>query len=109
MRKRTVTLFLAAPLVLFLFVGSAHASSNPNGRSGQMPAYYDGQQFTINFKLLKPDMHSNPSFNTIYQCDSCQASGLNFVSVLDAIQGDGSTRSGRKCRSTSRLGTRRFS
>ena len=54
-----------------------------------MPAYYDGQLFTINFKLLKPDLHKNPSFNTIYQCDSCEEQGLTFVSVLDAIQGDG--------------------
>ena len=88
MGKRTVTLLLAAPLALLLFAGTAHAS-NTNGRSGQMPALYDGQTFTINFKPLKPDMHSNPSFNTIYQCDSCAASGLNFVSVIDAIQGDG--------------------
>ena len=54
-----------------------------------MPAYYDGQLFTINFKFLKPDLHKNPSFNTIYQCDSCVESGLSFVSVIDAIQGDG--------------------
>ena len=54
-----------------------------------MPALYDGRHFTINFKLLKPDMHNNPSFNTIYQCDSCADQGLQFVSVLDAIQGDG--------------------
>ena len=54
-----------------------------------MPAYYDGKLFTINFKLLTPDLHNNPSFNIIYQCDACEASGLNFVSVLDAIQGDG--------------------
>jgi len=54
-----------------------------------MPAFYDGHLFTINFKPLKPDLHNNPSFNTIYQCDSCASRGLNFVSVLDAIQGDG--------------------
>jgi len=60
-----------------------------NGHGGDMAAYYDAQLFTINFKLLKPDLHKNPSFNTIYQCDSCEDLGLNFVSVLDAIQGDG--------------------
>ena len=54
-----------------------------------MPAYYDDQLFTINFKLLKPDLHKNPSFNIIYQCDACESSGLDFVSVIDAIPGDG--------------------
>src|SRR5207245_3220440 len=47
------------------------------------------QRFTINFTHLKADLHENPSFNTIYQCDACEAQGLTFVSVLDAIQGDG--------------------
>jgi hypothetical protein len=74
---------------MLLSIGSAAFASNINGSGGDMPAYYDGNLFTINFKLLKPDMHKNPSFNTIYQCDACAASGLNFVSVLDAIQGDG--------------------
>jgi len=54
-----------------------------------MPAYYDDQLFTINFMLLNPDLHKNPSFNIIYQCDACEASGLDFVSVIDAIPGDG--------------------
>jgi len=68
--------------------GAAFAAS-PNGSGGDMPAFYDDQIFTINFKLLKPDLHHNPSFNIIYQCDACEAQGLTFVSVLDAIQGDG--------------------
>ena len=67
--------------------GKGHG--NLNGHGGDMPAYYDDQLFTINFKLLKPDFHKNPSFNIIYQCDACADQGLNFVSVLDAIQGDG--------------------
>jgi hypothetical protein len=74
---------------LLLSMGGAAFASNPNGSGGDMPAYYDAQLFTINFKLLKPDMHKNPSFNTIYQCDSCAEQGLDFVSVIDAIQGDG--------------------
>ena len=74
---------------LFVSMAGAAFASNPNGSGGDMPAFYDGKLFTINFKLLKPDMHHNPSFNTIYQCDSCEASGLNFISVIDAIQGDG--------------------
>ena len=79
---------VAGAVMLLSAAGSARAS-NPNGSGGDMPAYYDGQIFTINFKLMKPDLHKNPSFNTIYQCDACEAQGLTFVSVLDAIQGDG--------------------
>jgi hypothetical protein len=87
MLKRILAV-LALAVVISSLAGSAFAS-NSNGSGGDMPSYYDGQLFTINFKLLNPDLHNNPSFNTIYQCDSCAASGLNFVSVLDAIQGDG--------------------
>jgi hypothetical protein len=72
-----------------LAAGGGKGQGNINGHGGDMPAYYDAQLFTINFKLLKPDFHKNPSFNTIYQCDACAEQGLNFVSVLDAIQGDG--------------------
>jgi hypothetical protein len=81
----------AALLAVAMILGTATQSfaSNPNGKGGDMPAYYDAELFTINFKLLKPDLHKNPSFNVIYQCDSCEAAGLSFVSVLDAIQGDG--------------------
>src|SRR5437867_697520 len=87
MLRRGLVVMVGAVLLLSA-AGSARAS-NPNGSGGDMPSYYDGQLFTINFKLLKPDLHKNPSFNTIYQCDSCATSGLTFVSVLDAIQGDG--------------------
>jgi hypothetical protein len=85
--KKVLLSALAAILVLSI-AGPAFASS-PNGSGGDMPAYYDGQIFTINFKLLKPDLHKNPSFNIIYQCDACEPQGLTFVSVLDAIPGDG--------------------
>ena len=87
--KRMVPVAMMLALAGLLATSTQAFASNPNGSGGDMPAYYDAQLFTINFKLLKPDLHSNPSFNTIYQCDSCAQSGLNFISVLDAIQGDG--------------------
>jgi hypothetical protein len=88
MVRRTVAITLGAMVAILTMAGAAGAS-NPNGRGGDMPAYYDAQLFTINFKLLKPDLHHNPSFNIIYQCDACAEQGLNFISVIDAIQGDG--------------------
>jgi hypothetical protein len=75
-----------AALALLVLVGTARAA--PPVR---MPAYYDGKLFTINFTELpsggeKAVEAKNKSINIIYQCDSC---GFSFVSVLDAIQGDG--------------------
>jgi len=76
--------------------GSATATpaGSPNGVAGSMPAYYDDQLFTINFKELPTggeaaNLAHNGSINTIYQSDGCMPNGQMFVSVLDAIQGDG--------------------
>jgi hypothetical protein len=73
---------------------TAASQSNPNGVGGSMPAYYDAELFTINFKELPPGGESavlkhNGSINTIYMSDGCMPGGQMFVSVLDAIQGDG--------------------
>src|SRR5262245_59734155 len=78
--------------------GSTNATATPlgstNGVAGSMPAYYDAELFTINFKELPPGGESanlahNRSINTIYRSDGCMPGGQMFVSVLDAIQGDG--------------------
>jgi hypothetical protein len=72
--------------MLLAFAGSASA-----GPPVTMDAFYDGERFTINFTELPrggetaTEQHNN-SKNTIYQCDSCP---FTFISVLDAIQGDG--------------------
>jgi len=87
--KRTIGAVAVLSVALVLSTATQSFASNPNGKGGDMPAYYDDQLFTINFKLLKPDLHNNQSVNTIYQCDSCANVGLEFISVLDAIQGDG--------------------
>ena len=65
-----------------------------NGRAGTMPAFYDDNQLTINFMELPPDgeaqvLANNPSVNTIYMSDAGLPGGAPFISVLDAIQGDG--------------------
>ncbi len=85
--------------VLFLLatpLGVAVAGSL-NGSAGDMPAYYDGQLFTINFTELPPvgeaaALAQNKSINIIYMCDACEGAlpgGSSFVSVIDAIQADG--------------------
>jgi len=94
----TSRLSVVAFAFLLASLGVAAAGS-PNGSAGQMPAYYDGQLFTINFKELPSGgeaavLVQNKSINTIYiyMCDACMGQlpgGGSFVSVLDAIQGDG--------------------
>src|SRR5204862_6629636 len=69
-------------------------AASKNGRAGVMPAYYDAELFTINFKeqpagAEKALLAHNGSINVIYMSDDGLPGGLPFVSVLDAIQGDG--------------------
>jgi len=87
MLRRSLAVMAGAALVLSV-AGSALAS-DPNGSGGDMPAYYDGQLFTINFKAMPHPIPNNKSINTIYMCDQCDGQGFMFVAVLDAIQGDG--------------------
>ena len=84
-------------VAVFALLGGVASAGSLNGRAGTMPAFYDGTLFTINFKELPPDgeaavLAQNKSINTIYMCDACEGAlpgGQSFVSVLDAIQGDG--------------------
>ena len=79
---------------LFTLAILAKAGS-PNGVAGIMPAFYDGVLFNINFKELPPGgeastLNHNKSINTIYMSDQfMDLTGQMFISVLDAIQGDG--------------------
>src|ERR671931_1382215 len=82
--------------VFALIAGTASAGSL-KGRAGTMPAFYDDALFTINFAELPAGgeaatLAKNGSINIIYMCDACEGAlpgGESFVSVIDAIQGDG--------------------
>ena len=71
----------------------ARAAGTTNGAAGQMPAYHDGQLFTVNMKEM-PDNASdstigkNPSLNEIYASNDLDEE-QDFIPVIDAIQGDG--------------------
>src|SRR5436305_14685820 len=85
---------LAVGVVAALAVTVPALGGSTNGSAGDMPSYYDGQLFTINFKeepggAEQALLAHNGSINTIYMCDACEAAGVMFTSVLDAIQGDG--------------------
>jgi len=87
------TRFLATLAVLILTATLSPADSE-NGRAGVMPALYDGNQLTINFKQIGDAaagalQEHNGSINLIYMSDEGLPGGQPFISVLDAIQGDG--------------------
>ena len=70
----------------------AHATGSLNGVAGSMPAFYDGNLFTINFMKVAVGstlLAHNMSVNTIYMSEPGLPGGKPFISVLDAIQGDG--------------------
>ena len=94
-RKNSARAFISIPFALLLSVlgtGVAHAQSM-NGAAGQMPAFYEGAQVTVNMKEM-PDNASealiahNKSINTIYaQADLDEEQP--FFPVIDAIHGPG--------------------
>ena len=89
--KKSLILLAAA---LAIFTATSVQGQNANGSGSDMPAYYDHQLFTINFKELPPGgeqaaLQHNSSINIIYMSDAGLPGGEPFISVLDAIQGDG--------------------
>jgi hypothetical protein len=95
MKKKSLNIMLTTVILSgALFFSSfakndVNAQSN-NGISNAIPAYYDGKLFTIIFVEFPPQAEKsliahNPSINFIYRCDALPG----FISVLDAIPGDG--------------------
>jgi hypothetical protein len=70
----------------------AHAAQgSPHGAATQMPAYYDGELFTVNmFEVPASDplIAHNSSINVIYATNDLDEE-QDFFPVIDAIQGDG--------------------
>ena len=65
------------------------AAGNGNGAATQMPAFYDGESFTVNMKEMPQEgPEKNPNLNTIYVSNDLDEE-QDFVPVIDAIQGDG--------------------
>ena len=73
--------------------GLLAAAGSTNGAASQMPAYYEGQLFTVNMKQ-QPDnaatslIGKNASINEIYASNDLDEE-QDFMPVLDAIQGEG--------------------
>jgi len=91
---KTNILASLSALALALSLNGSAVAANDNGSAGDMPAFYDGELLTINFMELpsggeQANIQRNGSINTIYMSDPGLPGGQPFVSVLDAIQGDG--------------------
>jgi hypothetical protein len=77
-------------LALGLICNVALASAGTGtGAATQMPAFYDGESFTVNMKEMPHEgPEQNPNLNTIYASNDLDDE-QDFVPVIDAIQGDG--------------------
>jgi hypothetical protein len=87
---RSSRVFIA--VALFSICGVAfQAQGSSNGAATQMPAFYDGELFTVNmFEVPASDplIAHNTSINVIYASNDLDEE-QDFMPVLDAIQGDG--------------------
>ena len=87
--KIIIVTFLSSLLLLALIVPSMAAEMN--GKAGQMPAYYDGELFTVNMMEMPnsdPLILHNRSANMIFVSNDLDEE-QEFIPVIDAIQGDG--------------------
>jgi len=89
MKRLFLNLIGAAALAF----GNVQAGSG-NGAASVIPAYYDHQLFKIQFvefsaKAEASLLQHNGSLNFIYQSDPGLPGGQPFISVIDAIPGDG--------------------
>jgi hypothetical protein len=87
-RARIGFILITALLVVPLLAGQALAGA---GKATHIPAFYDGNQVTINiFEVPSSEtlLASNKSLNTIYVTNDLDEE-QDFAPVIDAIQGDG--------------------
>jgi hypothetical protein len=89
-----------------------NAQGSVNGRAGQMPAFYDGEQFTINTlevsDIAGDRIVQNRSHNEIFVTNDLD-DPQDFDPVLDAIQAMGSIPCGSRSRSSSARASHRTS
>jgi len=94
MKKHFFKLIVGTGLALALVIGIGARAATSNGAGSVMPAYYDAELFNIQFVEFPPAaekalLHHNASLNFIYQSDPGLPGGEPFISVIDAIPGDG--------------------
>ncbi len=87
-------LILCLMTALTVFAAKEVFAASANGSASVIPAYYDPVLFSIQFVEFPPAaekslLQHNKSLNLIYQSDPGLPGGAPFVSVIDAIPGDG--------------------
>src|SRR6267378_3932194 len=87
-------LILCLMTALTVFAAKEVSAASANGSASVIPAYYDHVLFSIQFVEFPPAaekslLQHNKSLNLIYQSDPGLPGGEPFVSVIDAIPGDG--------------------
>ena len=95
MRLTGITARIGAVLVtgsLFLaLTGGAANAASPNGAASQRPVFYEGDRVTVNMLEVPASealLEQNRSINTIYASNDLDEE-QDFLSVIDAIQGEG--------------------
>ena len=73
--------------------GAVAAVGSVNGAAGQMPAFYEGELFTVNMKELSETANAsiiakNKNLNEIYATNDLD-DPQDFFPVINAIQGEG--------------------
>lgn len=91
--KRQWFKYIGTATVLLSLI-TAVQSGHGNGSASTIPAYYDHALFNIHFVEFSPQaeqalLQHNGSLNFIYQSDPGLPGGAPFISVIDAIPGDG--------------------
>lgn len=91
MKKLKCLSLMSAALLLAAI--TTRADGTP-GQAGEIQAYYDHNLLTIQFAEFSAQaeqklLQHNQSLNFIYRSDAGLPGGLPFVSVIDAIPGDG--------------------
>jgi len=92
MNTRYIKIIGAAALAMVLLTNAQAGSGS--GSASAIPAYYDGKLFKIQFVEFsataeKTLLQHNNSLNFIYESDHGLPGGAPFISVIDAIPGDG--------------------
>jgi hypothetical protein len=87
--KTNVSVSILAALLLS---AASALAANLNGAAGQMPAYHDGELFTINLMELSDDaaakmLQHNSTIQLIFMSEEELPSGDEFVSVITSVPG----------------------
>ena len=94
MKKQLQLIKFIAGMILTVSLVTGGQAQTGNGSASSIPAYYDHNLLTIHFVEFssaaeKSLLQHNKSLNFIYRSDPGLPGGQPFISVIDAVPGDG--------------------